>query len=57
MKESFILLRQYKNKLTRQQLLTFKGQIKKGDYNGFKKGLLKVINNDKKENNKIYITI
>ena len=43
MKECFDLLKIYKSKLTRQQLLTFKGQIKKGDYIGFKKGLFKIM--------------
>ena len=42
MKESFILLKQYKNKLTKQQINTFKGQILSGDYTGFKKGLFKI---------------
>lgn len=43
MKECFGLLKKYHTKLTRQQLLTLKGQIKKGDYIGFKKGLMKLI--------------
>ena len=43
MKECFILLRKYKNRLTRQQKKTFKGQILSGDYKGFIKGLKKVL--------------
>jgi len=39
----FILLRKYRNKLTRQQTKTFKGQILAGDLQGFKKGLKKVL--------------
>ena len=38
-----MLLNEYKNRLTRQQYKTFKGQILKGDINGFRKGLFKVI--------------
>lgn len=44
MNEYFALLRKYKYKLTKQQLKTFKGQILSGDYNGFIKGLKKVLN-------------
>lgn len=43
MKECYLLLKQYHNKLSRQQTLTLKGQIKKGDYVGFKKGLKKLL--------------
>lgn len=43
MKECFNLLKKYKHKLTRQQLLTLKGQIKANDLKGFKKGLCKLI--------------
>ena len=43
----FIVLKQYKTKLTKQQLRTFKGQILSGDINGFKKGLTKVLNRSK----------
>lgn len=43
MKECFKLLKKYKYKLTRQQIRTFKGQILAGDYEGFKKGLRKVL--------------
>ena len=42
----FNLLKKYKNKLTRQQLRTFKGQILGGDYIGFQKGLKKVIKDE-----------
>ncbi len=48
MKECFILLKRYKYKLTRQQIRTFKGQILSGDYEGFKKGLKKVIQIDRR---------
>lgn len=41
----FILLRKYRNQLTRQQVKTFKGQILSGDYEAFKKGLKKVLTN------------
>lgn len=44
MKECYDLLKKYHNKLTRQQINTFKGQIRKGDHIGFKKGLRRVIN-------------
>ena len=43
MKECYDLLKKYHDKLTRQQILTFKGQIKKGNYVGFKKGIKKVL--------------
>lgn len=43
MKECYELLKKYKHKLTRQQILTLKGQIKACDYLGFKKGLDKLI--------------
>lgn len=43
MKEAFILLKKYKNKLTKQQMKTFKGQILSGDIDGFKKGLKKCL--------------
>lgn len=43
MKECFDLLKKYKHKLTRQQILTLKGQIKKEDYEGFKKGLITIL--------------
>lgn len=38
------LLKHYKYKLTRQQYLTIKGQIKKGDTDGALKGLSKIVN-------------
>jgi len=37
------VLKKYKKKLTRQQLLTLRGQIINGDIEGFKKGLKKLI--------------
>lgn len=43
MKECFDLLKKYKHKLTRQQILTLKGQIKANDIVGFKKGLRNII--------------
>ena len=42
-KESFLLLREYKHRLTRQQLKTFKGQILSGDIEGFRRGLFKIM--------------
>ena len=42
-KQCFILLDQYRYKLTKQQKRTFKGQIISGDYNGFRKGLFNLI--------------
>lgn len=38
------LLKKYRKRLTRQQLLTLRGQILSGDIEGFKKGLKKVLN-------------
>ena len=38
-----MLLNEYKNRLTRQQYKTFKGQILSGDIEGFRKGLFNVI--------------
>ena len=42
-KDSFILLKNYKGRLTKQQFKTFKGQILAGDIGGFKKGLFNVM--------------
>ena len=42
-KQCFILLKEYKNRLTKQQYRTFKGQILKGDINGFRKGLFNLM--------------
>ena len=42
MKQSFKLLKDYKHLLTKQQYRTFKGQILKGDIEGFRKGLFKI---------------
>lgn len=39
MKELYILLKQNKYKLAKQQYLTIKGQLKKGDIEGARKGL------------------
>ena len=41
-KELYILLKTYKYKLTKQQYLTLKGQLRAGDYAGFRKGLFKI---------------
>lgn len=43
MNEYIKLLKKYRKRLTRQQLLTLKGQILSGDIDGFKKGLLKCL--------------
>jgi len=43
MNEYLKLLKKYRKELTRQQLLTLRGQILKGDIEGFKKGLNKLI--------------
>lgn len=43
MKECYQLLKSYKNLLTRQQILTLKGQIKAGNYEGFKNGLKTIL--------------
>ncbi len=43
MKEAFMLLKKYKNKLIKQQFKTFKGQILSGNIDGFKKGLAKLL--------------
>lgn len=40
------LLKKYRNRLTRQQLLTLRGQILNGDIEGFKKGLKKILKKD-----------
>lgn len=37
--EEYKILETYKNKLTKQQYRTLKGQINKSDYKGFRKGL------------------
>ena len=42
MKESFKLLKEYKYILTKQQYKTLKGQLLKGDIQGFRKGLFKL---------------
>lgn len=43
MTEDFKLLHTYKHLLTKQQFKTFKEQIKKGDIEGFRKGLFYLI--------------
>lgn len=42
-KQCFLLLRDYKHRLTKQQFKTFKGQIFNGDIEGFRKGLFKLM--------------
>lgn len=42
-KACFILLKNYKRKLTKQQFKTFKGQILAGDIEGFRKGLFNLM--------------
>lgn len=42
MKENYKLLKQYRHLMTRQQLTTLKGQLLKGDIEGFRKGLFKI---------------
>lgn len=48
MRNAFKLLKQHKNKLTKQQYRTFKGQILHNDIEGFKKGLNKLIVSNRK---------
>jgi|GEM_PF-7007958 len=43
MKEQYKLLNEYKGSLTKQQYNTLKGQIKKGDIEGFRKGLFNLM--------------
>lgn len=43
MNEYIKVLKKYRKRLTRQQLLTIRGQILNGDIEGFKKGLKKVL--------------
>lgn len=42
-KQCFLLLRDYRYRLTKQQIKTFKGQILAGDIEGFRKGLFKLM--------------
>jgi len=42
-RECFILLNDYRHRLTKQQYKTFKGQILKGDIQGFRKGLFNLM--------------
>ena len=42
MKTQLSLLKEYKHLLTKQQYKTLKGQILKGDIEGFRKGLFKI---------------
>lgn len=43
MKEQMKVLKEYRDKLSKQQYMTFKGQILKGDIKGFRKGLFRTI--------------
>ena len=43
MQENMYLLDRWSRYLTKQEYKTFKGQIKKGDIEGFKKGLKKCL--------------
>ena len=43
LKQCFLLLKDYKHRLTKQQKKTFKGQILAGDYEGFRKGLFNLM--------------
>lgn len=42
-KQCLALLNDYRYRLTKQQKRVFIGQIKSGDYNGFRKGLFKLM--------------
>ena len=42
-KQAYILLNDYRYRLTKQEKRTFIGQIKKGDIDGFKRGLFKLM--------------
>jgi hypothetical protein len=42
-KQCFMLLNDYRYKLTSQQRSTFKGQILKGEYDAFRRGLFKLM--------------
>lgn len=42
-KQCFLLLRDYRGRLTKQQFRTFKGQILSGDIEGFRRGLFKLM--------------
>lgn len=42
-KQAYILLNDYRYRLTKQQKKTFIGQIRNGDINGFRKGLFNLM--------------
>ena len=46
----YILLNQFKFRFTKQQYLTIKGQIKSHDLQGAYKGIMRVINNEIRNN-------
>ena len=51
MNEYIKLLKKYHKRLTRQQLLTLRGQILNGNIEGFKKGLQNIL---RRKNDKSY---
>ena len=42
-KEWYLLTKVYKYKISKQQYLTLKGQLKKGDVEAFRKGLFTIL--------------
>ena len=42
-REWYLLKKVYKNKLSKQQYLTLKGQLKSGNVDGFRKGLFTIL--------------
>ena len=43
-REAYLLLKQYRNRLTRQQVRTLAGQIRHGKHNEAMNGLAKILN-------------
>lgn len=43
-REAYLLLKQYRNRLTRQQVKTLAGQIRHGKHNEAMNGLAKILN-------------
>ena len=43
MKNEWYFLKKVKNRLNKQQYLTLKGQLKKGDIDAFRKGLFTIL--------------
>ena len=52
-KQCFILLKDYRGRLTKQQFKTFKGQILSGDINGFRKGLFNLMKRNEMKRNEV----